>query len=156
MKKIILISIFSLIFCNNVFSAEKFDGYYWEKMDHYGKHMYLYGYIQGVSKCGAISTDYFFLEKKTGFLSQIDKESFFIYEREIQGYADSYMHMVLGKSDIKQIISRMDSFYSDYRNKTILARTAFTIIASELVGQKKDVIERGIEFSRKNPEPTLY
>ena len=49
MKKIFLFVVFFLIFSNTAFSSKyKFDGYAWNEQDYRSKHMYVYGYIDGL------------------------------------------------------------------------------------------------------------
>jgi len=172
MKKISLFVVFFLIFSNTSFSSEyKFDGYAWNEQDYNSKHMYVYGYLDGLSMADRVYIDTIrnysnLLDPFSIYKGQspkvIPKEEYlknfgFQCSDQVRNYINNWLISIVSLSDLKQIIDGMDSFYSDYRNKKILAEDALVWVCHSLIGKTpEDVMQRMLEFLRANPKPSLF
>ena len=174
MKIISLFVAFFLIFSNTALSSKyKFDVYAWNKQDYQSKHMYVYGYLDGLSMANRLYLDSIrnnssktLLDPFSVYFGQtpkvVPKEEYlknFGYQcsDQVSDYINNWLYSILSVSDLKQIIDGMNSFYSDYRNKKILVEDALNWVCQTLIGKTpEDVMQRMLEFLRANPKPDLF
>ncbi len=138
MKSISLFILLFLFSCNTAFSSEyKFDGYAWNEQDYKSKHMYVYGYFDGLSMAGSIYHDTI-LNSGRNIL-----DPFSVYEGETPKFIPK-----------EEYLKNFGSQCSDQVGQYIRIWISGVLSVSDLRGKTpKDIMQKLLEFLRTHPKP---
>lgn len=132
------------------------DGYWWNELNAEQKLFFLCGYNEAMEKTyqgfwigGLVK----FIEENPDKLEIIGEDRF----RYVKGMYDYYMESEqLAGVQYRQIIEGVDTFYDDFRNKTIDVTDAIRVVVMQLHNEPKETVERLIKGLREGQREGGY
>jgi hypothetical protein len=115
------------------------DGNWWRTQLRASQVSYMVGFFDGIELGNRFSYWSFANDQKA---TESLKRVFDSYEE----YVDKYLKNVTSG----QMVDGLDTFYSDFRNRSILVHNAVWLVANQVAGVPQDRIDSMIESWRRN------
>jgi hypothetical protein len=128
-----------VMLCSQVCLADenRRDGNVWRTMDQPAKTNYMVGFLDGMDLGHSYSIAQLLLKPSTKSCVKPASDSY-------QDLVKTYMNNVT----VGQIVEGLDTFYSDYRNRSIRIYNAVMVVVMPFGGVSKEVIESYTEHLR--------
>jgi len=149
----IICFLLSVSFCFISLSSiaeQTYDGYWWNALNKEQKLFFICGYNEAMEKTYQgfwIGSLVKFVEENPDKLEIIGKDRV-RYVKTIYNYYMKYQQ--LAGFQFRQILDGIDTFYDDFRNKTIDVTNAIDVVAMQLHNKPEEEVKRFIESLRKS------
>jgi len=151
-KKLLIVFLLGVSFClipvSSIAEQTK-NGYWWNELNKEQKLFFLFGYhtaLEDTYQGFWIGSLVKFMEENPD-ASKAIPEGWFKYAKAVYNYYIEYEQ--LAGFQYRQIIDGIDTFYNDFRNKTIDITDAIKVVAMQLHNRPEEEIKRFIRGLRE-------
>jgi len=135
----LLLFIFFIVPSHTVAGENRRDGNWWRGEDKYARITYVTGFFDGMDLGHRFSYWEFTNKKEL-------EDCIYKVITSYDNFCDKYFKNVTNG----QIVDGLDSFYADFRNRSIVVHSAVWVVVNSIAGTPKKTIDALIENLRRN------